>query len=290
MQRTILLATHGQPAAAGALRLAAALAARLEVSVDVLTVLEPLPPYASGFRPGLNPDARMETERATVHRERVREQLRTVVGAAADGWRISCRIGARADVIAGAARDSAVCMVVMGIGRHSPVDRLLGGETALRVSRASPVPVLAVAGDAAELPRRALIATDFSDSSARAARAAVSIMNEGAHITIAHAVPDSDLPTTDRDDWERVYLRGVAASLERLKSDIDAPPGLHFAHALLRGDPAEQLVLLAQNEPVDLIVAGSRGRSAFQRLLLGSVATKLLRTARCSVLLAPAES
>src|SRR6185437_9957592 len=41
-------------------------------------------------------------------------------------------------------------------------------------------------------------------------------------------------------------------------------------------DPAELLVALAHRTPVDLIVAGSHGRTGLERLMLGSVATKLL--------------
>jgi nucleotide-binding universal stress UspA family protein len=289
MKRTIILATHGQAAAAGALRVTAALAPRLRATVEVITVLDPIPTHDYGFAPVLIPDASMEQERVAAHMERIREQLRTVVGSAAQAWSISCHIGFPADVIAGATRAPGVLMAVMGLGRHAPADRIFGGETALRVSRLAPVPLLAVADDADGLPCHVLIATDFSPSSVRAARAAMPLLDPCARITIAHAMPDVDLPDAGRGDWERVYRRGVDASIAGLKAELDAPPEVRFDAVVLRGEPAEELVMLAQHTPVDLIVAGSHGRSAFQRLFLGSVATKLLRASQCSVLLAPAE-
>lgn len=289
MKRTIILATHGQPAATGALRVAAALAPRLRATVEVITVLDPIPTYDYGFAPVFIPDASMEQERITAHMEKVRGQLRTVVGSAAQAWGISCHIGIPSDVIAEAARAPDVQLVVMGLGRHAPADRIFGGETALRVSRLAPVPVLAVADDAEGMPLHALIATDFSPSSVRAAHTAMSILDPCARVTIAHTMPDVDLPSPGREDWERVYRSGVEASIASLKAQLQAPAEIRFNAVVLQGDPAEELVRLAQHTPVDLIVAGSHGRSAFQRLVLGSVATKLLRTAHCSVLLAPAE-
>lgn len=44
---------------------------------------------------------------------------------------------------------------------------------------------------------------------------------------------------------------------------------------------------LSLGRDVDLLVLGSRGRGAVLRLLLGSVSTKVVRRARCAVLVMP---
>lgn len=49
------------------------------------------------------------------------------------------------------------------------------------------------------------------------------------------------------------------------------------------GHPAEQIVLLANEEAVDAIVMGHRGESFLQRWLLGSVAKRVLSYANCTV-------
>jgi nucleotide-binding universal stress UspA family protein len=49
------------------------------------------------------------------------------------------------------------------------------------------------------------------------------------------------------------------------------------------GEPAEEIVRLARDEAVDLIVMGTHGRSGFRHVLLGSVAETVLRTAPCPV-------
>jgi nucleotide-binding universal stress UspA family protein len=49
------------------------------------------------------------------------------------------------------------------------------------------------------------------------------------------------------------------------------------------GHPAEQIVLYAEAQGVDHIVVGHRGRSMFERWLVGSVARQVIAYARCAV-------
>ena len=53
---------------------------------------------------------------------------------------------------------------------------------------------------------------------------------------------------------------------------------------LLEGDPAEEIVRYGRDAGIDLIVMGTHGRTGLERLLMGSVAEKVLRDASCSVL------
>jgi nucleotide-binding universal stress UspA family protein len=53
---------------------------------------------------------------------------------------------------------------------------------------------------------------------------------------------------------------------------------------LLTGNPAEEIIRYAAENRTDLIVMGTHGRSGLERLLMGSVAEKVLRRALCSVL------
>ncbi len=49
---------------------------------------------------------------------------------------------------------------------------------------------------------------------------------------------------------------------------------------------AGTIVEFAENQNIDLIVVGSRGRSGFTKLLLGSVASRIVTYASCPVLVA----
>ena len=64
-------------------------------------------------------------------------------------------------------------------------------------------------------------------------------------------------------------------------------PGIRVEYVLLHGDPAHEIIAFAEQMGIDMIAAGTHGRSALGRLVLGSVSTKLVRTAKCWVLVAP---
>jgi nucleotide-binding universal stress UspA family protein len=55
----------------------------------------------------------------------------------------------------------------------------------------------------------------------------------------------------------------------------------------LHGEPGDELVAFAEQHHIDMIATGTHGRSAIGRLALGSVSTKVVRAARCAVLVAP---
>lgn len=56
-----------------------------------------------------------------------------------------------------------------------------------------------------------------------------------------------------------------------------------FPHALT-GDPAREIVRMAESVEADLIIVGTHGRRGIRRLLLGSVAEHVMRRASCPVL------
>jgi universal stress protein A len=62
------------------------------------------------------------------------------------------------------------------------------------------------------------------------------------------------------------------------------PAGVRVQSSLLEGDPAEQILRFAKEQAVDLIVISTHGHSALERLMFGSVAQKVLRSAPCAVL------
>jgi len=61
--------------------------------------------------------------------------------------------------------------------------------------------------------------------------------------------------------------------------------GINADSILLRGDAATEILNYAENNRINLIIAGSRGLSQIQSLFLGSVSSKLIHYANCSVLI-----
>ena len=125
-----------------------------------------------------------------------------------------------------------------------------------------------------------LYATDFSSYSNQAYFHAVALAeSHGASLTVLFVLPTNFgadwVPDAgeDRDYWQR--------QLEQIRP-LD--PSIRVQHVLLEGDPATEIVQYAQDADMDLIVMGTHGRTGLERLLMGSVAEKVMREAKCSVL------
>jgi nucleotide-binding universal stress UspA family protein len=73
----------------------------------------------------------------------------------------------------------------------------------------------------------------------------------------------------------RVLLEETASALKRLKIKADA--------VLREGDPADEILLVANEIKPDIIVVGSKGKGKIARFLLGSVSRKIAELAKCSV-------
>ena len=287
MKDRILIATHGNPTSDAAVRVAAEIAKREEAKVCVVAVLEPLPVLDAGFSPAVIPYESFDIRRGEELLARVTAQVRSVAGEHSE-WPIMLAVGRPAGEIVKAARGEDISLVVMGIGRHATADRLFGSETALKVSRQSPVPVLAIAPGNAELPHRAVVATDFSASSFEAARSVLHVLGTPANVTLAHVRPEPEIPPIAYEEWLAAYGAGVAQSLSRVRTRLAAPATTAVDTVTLSGDPARAILDFAIANRTELIACGSHGFNFVERLLVGSVATTLLRTAPCSVLLVPA--
>jgi nucleotide-binding universal stress UspA family protein len=131
--------------------------------------------------------------------------------------------------------------------------------------------------------RTILHPTDFSESAEAAFSVASMLAREhGARLIVLHVYPPP------------VCLAGGEAPRLGAKYEVDlwrlldryhaADPEARFEHCLIEGLPAEEIVRLAEKESCDLIVMGTHGRTGLLRLLMGSVADKVLREARCPVL------
>ncbi len=70
-----------------------------------------------------------------------------------------------------------------------------------------------------------------------------------------------------------------------LEAVAPADADVKYEHRLALGVPADEIVRLATDEGVDLIVMASHGRTGFGRALMGSVAEQVMRHASCPVLI-----
>jgi nucleotide-binding universal stress UspA family protein len=137
-------------------------------------------------------------------------------------------------------------------------------------------------------PTTILHPTDYSDNSAYAFKVALSLAEQhGATLYVAHVVESlgPELITVGEATSERqpeAHVRHLWQELLQLK----APPGspVTVKHILAEGDPAPEVAQIAKKYGCDLIVISTHGRTGLERLLMGSIAEKIVRLAPCAIL------
>ena len=282
---TIVVATDATTDADGAVRVGYALAKRDGVYADLFSVVEPLPLFAPDGTP--IPDAEQLVMIATDARGTALLAQRDRTHPGIKQWLFTVDVGARVETIVQRAERHDASLILLGIGAHGVAARINRRETALGVIRAAQKPVLAIPGDAWGVPHSALAALDFTASSEHAARVALDLLGGEGTLYLAHVTPRIPIPQGDSRTWVEITTSAVVPKLEAIARHLDVSPAIRVEYVLLHGDPAHELLTFADQLEIDLIAAGTHGRGALGRLLLGSVSTKLIRTANRMVLIAP---
>ena len=285
MSRTILVATDGTPAVLGALRLARRLEVEKGVKVEVLGVVEPVPVFDAGFLVAL-PEMELYESRQGALRQEIENQLEEVAGSR-EAWPIRVEAGLPGPRIVKWAEDRKADTIFIGLGRHRPMDRVFGTETALQVIRLSHIPVLAVPEDAETLPSSAVLGVDFSHFSHRAARAALGLMGAPWEAHMVHVMSGMEFLPTMSEEWRVDYETELTDRLDELAQGLTIPGGCSVQTHILEGEPSNELLAFSEDRDMDLLVAGSHGHSFVGRLLMGSVSTRLIRGAHKPVLVIP---
>ena len=189
------------------------------------------------------------------------------------------------------ANDMSADLVVIGTHGRSGFERLALGSIAERVIRRSSRPVLTVPPAAAVLSGRGfhtiLCATDFSAPSTRAFELAVDLGTSwGARILLAHVIewPFGRTEGQDPVSELRRSLESTARDeLGRLAGRADRS-GAQIEMVLAAGSPRREIVALARDHAVDLVVLGVSGRGAVDFGVLGLTAYSVIREAAFPVL------
>lgn len=131
--------------------------------------------------------------------------------------------------------------------------------------------------------------TDFSETAQQAEAQAVALARPlSAEIVLVHVAVETPLYSEGALGFEtqRVYDAQRKWAEEKLEASAAAIRAQGVAARWLRraGVPFEEIVATAAEERADLIVIGTHGRTGLNRLLLGSVADRVIRLAPCPVL------
>lgn len=138
-----------------------------------------------------------------------------------------------------------------------------------------------------------LLATDFSESAVEAQRYALALtIPLGAKLHVLHIVKDPyPLPSATGvkaapvvDPLPKIISAAEKKLTEQIAADRERYP--EILPAVKVGDPVSQILDYANTHAIDLIILGTHGRSGLSHLIIGSVAEKVVRMAKCPVLTA----
>lgn len=280
----IVVAVDGSETSDSAVRLAWSLIGRTNADVQVVSVLEPILPGAeiASMAP-VAPDYWINQRNAQI--EAVRAQLARLVPSA--DWPLTVLDGVVPDALARYAHAHDARVLVAGRGRHGLARRMFNGEALLGVLRHGDTPVLAVEPTLVALPRRVVVATDFSPGSVYAARVGLSLVAPDATVYLVHARPNATLGDPRGQRQESGYEHVLQAAFARLRERLAPNVTVAVETVAVGGHAGPALAEFAASAHADLLVAGTHGYGFIDRLVLGSVFTSLLHHAPCSVLGVP---
>ncbi|MBA2542247.1 MAG: universal stress protein [Deltaproteobacteria bacterium] len=180
-------------------------------------------------------------------------------------------------------------LIVVGTHGRTGLKRLLIGSVAEKIVRHAPTSVLVVRGNPdGPLFDHVLCPIDFSEGSSLVVERAGELANpSGAGLMLLHAI---ELPLAASGDPllkdPIMFLdHRMQIELDRYRDEVVARHKLPVTAEVLTGTPVElMLAKVEEDRTFDLVVVGTHGRTGLKRVLLGSVAEKMVRHAPCSVL------
>jgi nucleotide-binding universal stress UspA family protein len=180
-------------------------------------------------------------------------------------------------------------LIVMPTRGKEGISRYLGGSVSEKVVRLSPIPVLTTRMQADEeftFPyERILVPTDGSEAATRAVRHGLSLADAlDATVHALSAVEDTalglDVRSTVAGEASERAAREAVEHVADLAGDHGVPVETHVDH----GSPVAVIRDAIDATDAHAVVMGTTGRRGTDRILLGSVAEKTVRTAQVPVI------
>jgi nucleotide-binding universal stress UspA family protein len=211
------------------------------------------------------------------------------------------KIGNIDSELLGIVRDQSVDLIVMGTHGRRYLGRWFIGSVTERLLRKAPVPLLTMSHLDAESAiepgpvelKRILYATDLPDNSSNGLRYAIKLARTlGAALTVIHAVDHANF----------IYWAGATAGYlqeqltkfvqerRRTLSELvthEETAGLHIETLVVEGKPFKEILRVAEDRAMDIIVLNLQSKGILERAFLGSTAERVVRLSHIPVLSVP---
>ncbi len=193
------------------------------------------------------------------------------------------------------ASENGIDLVVVGTHGRSGVAKLMYGSVTERVLKTTAAPIIVVPPAGGDLPSAIVVAYDFSEPAKRASEVARAIraLQPQTAIHFVHSYLDVWGEYTDRGavvgeaaEKRREALRlGLEEMLHKDAKELFSTDSPEVVVHLSAGDPVTGILEVAKQVGAGLVCAGTTGKSGIERLLIGSVARRLLHESPVPLLL-----
>lgn len=294
MYRNILVPVDGSKLGERALVLAVPLADQHNATLTLLSVHEPIADITLGGGAPVR-DPALDHKWREEHREYLTKLAKRVGRRASSPVQTAFVDGRIVPSITKYASEHGVDLIVMCTHGRGGFQRFWLGSVADGLSRSSTVPLLLARGGRSPgsrlekdgLFRRIMVPLDGSDRSETALKAVkVLVGSDRAAITLAHVIHPmsaaavANLAPRPEYDPEISYLTPLAAQ--------HRTPTIAINHEMrTSANVVKSLLEIADQHEAELIAITSQGMGGLQRMIVGSVADKLIRTARVPVMICP---
>ena len=187
-------------------------------------------------------------------------------------------------------------MIIMGRRGRSGLKRLMMGSVTSRVIGLAPCNVLVVPEAARVEFKSIVVATDGSKYSLAAASEAIGLAKQNkSELTAISVVPselmtptDIDLTMTSKELISDKEMHEAETNVKAVK-EAALKEGVAVKAFVMSGRSADAIIEIARDRNADLIVLGSHGRTGLEKLLMGSVAERVIVLSSCAVLVVKAK-
>ena len=144
-------------------------------------------------------------------------------------------------------------------------------------------------------PKKILVPTDFSFYADNALKQAIDIAKQNKSTIYLFHVIDDGLRQCAVDyclnegDVQKIYKDSIKSAMDKLQQEAkkitDNQSGIEIVFDTIRGIPYEEILKEQEAKGIDLIVIASHGKTGILKNLLGGVVDKVMKRAKCQVLL-----
>ena len=144
-------------------------------------------------------------------------------------------------------------------------------------------------------PKKILVPTDFSVYADNALKQAIDIAKQNkAKIYLFHVIDDGFQQCAvdyclNEGDVQRILKESIKNAQDKLHQEVkkitDSNSKVEIVYDAKRGIPYEEILKEQEEKGIDLIVIASHGKTGILKNLLGGVVNKIMKSAKCQVLL-----